>query len=225
MERKLKEIARNLDLPLSTLKRWIRQGRIPIQENGDRGIFDKTVLQEWAARHDLCLSPDRAAACPRVDTRTETLQAAMRGGRVFFGTGGNDVDAVLDSAVRVIPGLTDEIRLTLFNRLVERERLTSTGIGKGVAIPHPRTPIMDETDSARITTCFLEHPVDFGAVDDRPVFVLFLLMSPTVKMHLHLLSRLAFCVRNDEFVNFLRRLPDPEDLFLKIADFEKALEE
>ena len=225
MQRKLTEIAHGLDLPLSTLNRWIRQGRIPVQKSGDNGSFDETVLKEWASRHNLCFSPDRDRACSRIAPRPETLSSAMRNGRVFRNITGDHVEAVLSAAAGVIPGLSEQTRRELYDRLLERERLTSTGIGKGVAIPHPRTPIIRETETAAITTCFLEHPIEFGAVDDQPVFILFVLLSPSVKVHLHLLSRLAFCVRDDAFVDFLRTIPQPDDLLMKIAEFEKRLED
>jgi len=225
MELKLTEIAKSLDLPLSTLNRWIRQGRIPVQRSGDNGIFKEAVLQKWASRHHLRFSLNRERTSTRIDIRSETLISAMQRGQVFYGIPGNDVETVLNSAVGVIPGLSPDIRQELHRRLMDRERLTSTGIGNGVAIPHPRSPIMDETADAVITTCFLEHAIDFGAVDDKPVFILFILMSPSVKIHLHLLSRLAFCVRDRGFVDFLRTLPEPGDLFTKIAEFESRLED
>ncbi|MBU4257854.1 MAG: PTS sugar transporter subunit IIA, partial [Desulfobacteraceae bacterium] len=75
-----------------------------------------------------------------------------------------------------------------------------------------------------ITTCFLEKSIDFEAVDDKPVFVMFMLLSTSIKNHLHLLSRLAFCVRDNSFVEFLRTYPDSSSLLSKIADFENLLE-
>ena len=108
--------------------------------------------------------------------------------------------------------------------MIEREHLTSTGIGKGVAIPHSHDPLPDTFEKPAITTCFLEKPVDFNAVDDRLVFVMFVLLSPTIKIHLHLLSRLSFCVRDNAFVEFLKTSPDSLTYFSKIAEFEKQLD-
>jgi nitrogen PTS system EIIA component len=60
-------------------------------------------------------------------------------------------------------------------------------------------------------------------VDGLPVFVLFILLSPSVKIHLHLLSRLAFCVRDASFVDFLKQVPSPEELLEKVKNLENAL--
>jgi PTS system nitrogen regulatory IIA component len=70
----------------------------------------------------------------------------------------------------------------------------------------------------------LEHPIDFAAVDDQPVFIMFILISPSVKIHLHLLSRLSYCLRNQEFIGFLKQVPDP-DLFLsRMSELEQLMD-
>jgi PTS system nitrogen regulatory IIA component len=154
----------------------------------------------------------------------ENLLSAMKRGGVLYDTKGDDVETALESAVENMPVLSKTSKKELYQLLLERERLTSTGIGKGVAIPHPRDPLSDVLKSPVISTCFLEKPIDFGAVDDRPVFVMFILLSQSIKMHLHLLSRFSFCVRDNSFVEFLKTSPDEASFFAKIADFEKQLD-
>ncbi|MBW2321559.1 MAG: PTS sugar transporter subunit IIA [Deltaproteobacteria bacterium] len=134
----------------------------------------------------------------------ENLLSAMKRGGVLYDIKGDDVETALKSAVGNMPVLSKTSKKELYQLLLERERLTSTGIGKGVAIPHPRDPL--------------------GAVDDRPVFVMFILLSQSIKMHLHLLSRFSFCVRDNSFVEFLKTSPDEASFFAKIADFEKQLD-
>lgn len=76
-----------------------------------------------------------------------------------------------------------------------------------------------------IVTCFPQKPIDYNAIDARPVFVLFLLLSTSVKIHLHLLSKLAFCIRDDEFVRFLQGMPAAERLFSEINELERKLDQ
>ena len=76
--------------------------------------------------------------------------------------------------------------------ILAREALGSTGIGDGIAIPRVRNPIVLHLSRPIVTLCFLERPVDFGALDGQPVTTLFTLISPTVRAHLHLLSRLSY---------------------------------
>lgn len=224
MELTINEVARCLDLPLSTVKRWIRQGRIPVYRSGNDCTFKASVLKKWADTHNLSFSLPEEGKTQQEETGAENLLSATKKGGVFYGIKGEDVKTVLKSAVNKIPVLPTDAKEELYERLVERENLTSTGIGKGVAIPHPRTPLSDGMKTSVIITCFLEKPINFGAVDDKPVFIMFILLSPSIKDHLHLLSRLAFCLRDDSFVNFLKTSPDSDAFFKKIADFEKQLD-
>lgn len=219
------QIARGLNLPVTTVDRWIRQGHIPAQKSGQEITFDAAALEKWAATHHLPFSiPDMDKPKKPTKNAPGSLLEAMQQGGVFYRVAGHDIATALASAVALVPGLSDRARQTLYDTLLEREKMTSTGIGKGVAIPHPRAPLTDEDEPPRITTCFLEQPIDYHAIDDMPVFALFLLLSPSVSVHLHLLSRLAFCIRDRPFIDFLRPAPTADALFDKIAAFEKDLD-
>jgi len=233
MKLTIDDVARSLDLPLSTVERWIRQGRIPIKRSGHTYTFDRATLERWAKSHNLAFSVQNVVAAPEADLSGvsdsvhggETLLSAMKRGEVLYGIHGNTVDEVLAAAVTAMGVFPSEVKTELLGRLLERERLTSTGIGKGVAIPHPRTPLSDEIDRSVIVTSFLDRPIDYLAVDNRPVFVLFFLLSPTPRQHLQILSRLSFCVRDDGFVNFLKSIPDREAFLARIEAFEMALDQ
>ena len=97
-------------------------------------------------------------------------------------------------------------------------------MGRGIAIPHPRSPLSETLDHSLITTCFLDEPIDFHAVDDKPVFVMFILVSASTKMHLHLLSRLSFCVRDGAFFKFLETYPNSVELFSRVKGIENQFE-
>jgi PTS system nitrogen regulatory IIA component len=62
------------------------------------------------------------------------------------------------------------------------------------------------------TLCFLEHPIEFGALDGQPVHTLFTIVSPTIKAHLHLLSRLAFALRQPAFAEVIARQGSREEI-------------
>ncbi len=96
--------------------------------------------------------------------------------------------------------LPEEVdRKFLLSVILARESLGSTGFGRGIAIPHVRNPIVLHIPRPMITLCFLETPIEFGAIDGQPVHTLFTLISPTVQAHLHLLSRLTYGLRQAQF--------------------------
>lgn len=229
MKLTIDEISQCLNLPVKKIERWISQGRIPVKQDGRACIFNETALGKWASTHHLPFRlPDEGSGkenTPASPPNTEVLLSAMKRGGVFYDVEGNDADSVLEAATMRIPDFPEASKQQLFRRLQERERLMSTGIGKGVAIPHPRTPLEETGNESLLATFFLRDAVDFGSIDDKPVFVLFLLLSPTTKEHLNLLSRLAFCVRDNGFVSFLKTAPDAAELFSKIALFEQQLDQ
>ena len=95
--------------------------------------------------------------------------------------------------------------------LFARERLGSTGLGDGVALPHTRS-----SDVARATGAFLRvhPPVDFDAPDDKPVDLLFGLMVPeeSTDEHLQILARLAEIFSDPGLRNRLRKSGDPAEV-------------
>ncbi|HTP58236.1 MAG TPA: PTS sugar transporter subunit IIA, partial [Spirochaetia bacterium] len=110
------------------------------------------------------------------------------------------------SKAEVLQAVVDLMRLPdevdkefLLSVILARESLGSTGFGGGIAIPHVRNPIVLHIPRPSITLCFLEKPVEFGAIDGLPVHTLFTLVSPTVRAHLHLLSRLTYGLRLAQF--------------------------
>ena len=98
------------------------------------------------------------------------------------------------------PGLAkDEILAAV----IDRENMMTTAVGRGIAIPHPRNPLVSTVWDARVSLCFLKNPVDFGALDGKPVHALFLLLSENPRRHLEVLSKISFLCRLPEFLGLL----------------------
>lgn len=229
MKLELSDVARSLNLPVNTVERWIRQGRIPVRKTGTVCIFKKAVLEKWAEKHEIHFRPPvrTAGDASKNDTGPETnadsLVAALKRGGVHTITG-SDTEEIFRAAIKKFDDFSEKEKEILYQKLIEREKLTSTGIGKGVAIPHPRTPLESEKGLPVIATFFLEKEIDFNAIDDRPVNTMFLIVCPSVKTHLHLLSLLSFCIRDDDFVSFLNTRPQPAAFYKKAGELENYLE-
>jgi PTS system nitrogen regulatory IIA component len=116
-------------------------------------------------------------------------------------------------------------RESLAQLLMAREALGSTAIGEGIAIPHVRRPILFNTSTPSISLCFIEKPIDFTAFDGQPVFAIFLIISPTARLHLHLLSRLSFALHDSRFKASLARRAAPEDILAELERVERSIEE
>jgi PTS system nitrogen regulatory IIA component len=109
--------------------------------------------------------------------------------------------------------------------LLSRENVCSTAMGGGVAIPHPRNPIVLHVVQPSITLCFLEHPVEFGAMDGQPVQALFTLVSPMVRHHLQLLSRLSFALHDAGFKSVITNPGTREVILGEARRLDRMLDE
>jgi len=103
-----------------------------------------------------------------------------------------------------LPGFTNG---EIFDSLVGRERLGSTGLGKGVALPHGRMSGLDAPVAALLT---LEQGIDYDAIDNQPVDMLFALLVPeeSTEEHLKILAQLAEMFSNADFCSQLRKNRD-----------------
>lgn len=100
----------------------------------------------------------------------------------------------------------------LKERVVAREKLLSTGVGNGIAIPHPRDPIPTLNAPAVIVFGKSDTGIDFGAIDGAPVHLFFLLVSKDIQMHLHVMGRLAHMLQHDSVNTALKKVESPADV-------------
>jgi PTS system nitrogen regulatory IIA component len=195
----VKDVAGLLNISEKTVYRWIDERKLPGYRLSGQYRFNRAELLEWATANRINVSP-RIFEEPESKSRPlPELSDAVEAGGVYYRLAGANKPAALRNVVEVLR-LPDQVdREFLLQVLLAREALESTAIGDGIAIPHVRNPIVLHVPQPMVTLCFLERPVDFGALDGLPVHALFTLISPTVKAHLHLLSRLAFALRNADF--------------------------
>jgi nitrogen PTS system EIIA component len=225
MQLSLFELAECMKMDRGIVERWIRQGRIPVKRKGDVCIFSQDALEKWAAAHNVRIVMPGSENVALIEEKPAGLFTAITRGGVHYDLPGVSVSEVLRAGADRLEGIAaKEVRDLIYAKLLEREQMMSTGIGRGVAVPHPRTPI-GEGIKPQIAACFLQNPVDFQSVDKKPVNVLFILIAPSAKQHLHLLSRISFCLRDASFLKILENRPDKDVFLSKIAAFEKQLDQ
>ena len=113
--------------------------------------------------------------------------------------------------------ITQEHERTIFEVLLARERLGTTGVGAGVAIPHGKLPGLDRIFGV---CARLDSPVDFESVDDQPVDLLFLLLAPESAGadHLKALARVSRLLRDKETCDKLRGAETAEVLYFLLTE-------
>lgn len=222
MKMSVKEAAAVLSVSEKTIYRWIKSGSIPYYRINEQIRFNRAELLEWATAQRIQVSPAIFAE-EEGDSALPSLEEALKAGGIAYRVGGSDSASILRSIVDLLK-LPEEVdRDYLYEVLMARESLGSTGIGDGIAIPHVRNPVVLNVSRPTVTLCFLEHPIDFGAIDGRPVDTMFAIISPSVKAHLHLISRLAYILRDGEFRESLRARAGREELMGRLAAAEAAI--
>ena len=109
----------------------------------------------------------------------------------------------------------------IFEKLLQRERLGSTGVGHGVAIPHGK---LAELDRIHGVIALLDKPVNFDAMDDQPVDIVFLLLAPegAGADHLKALARIARVLRNEETLAKLRAATECDEIRAVLCDLQES---
>jgi len=216
MQLTVRDVAGLLEVSEKTVYRWIDDGKLPGYRISGQYRFNRAELLAWATASKLQVSSGMLLEPESAETSMPSLDEAVQAGGIHYRVSGNDPASCLRNVVAMLP-LPEEVdREFLFQAISARETLASTGIGGGVAIPHLRNPIVLHLPRPMVSVCFLEKCVDFDALDGEPVSVLFTLISPSVKAHLHLSSRLAFGLRDPDFSNLIRNQAGREELLTGI---------
>jgi nitrogen PTS system EIIA component len=223
MQLGVREAASVLAVSEKTIYRWIKDGVLPAYRINEQYRFNKAELLEWATARKIQVSPDIFTEPQTPASQVPSLASALQVGGVFYRVGGSDKTSVLASVVEVMP-LPEEVdRKFLLQVLLARESLGSTGIGEGLAIPHVRNPIVLHIPRPMVSLCFLDKPVDSGAIDGKSVHTLFAIVSPTVRAHLHILSRLMYLLRADSFRRLLTEQGTRQQILEEAARLEQEL--
>jgi PTS system nitrogen regulatory IIA component len=193
----IRDAARYLAVPEDTLYRWIRDGEIPFTRINDQYRLSSDDLLEWATARGINVHVDILQHAHQ-DIAPSFVDALRSGGAHRY-DGPSDRNSILAALVQELPFEEESDRSALLELLIAREGLGSTGIGQGIAIPHARAPVVLQGAEPSIALWYLEHSVDFGAQDQVAVDTVFFMMTPTPRVHLQLLSRLASALHDREF--------------------------
>jgi mannitol/fructose-specific phosphotransferase system IIA component (Ntr-type) len=134
-------------------------------------------------------------------------------------------EAVLEELVNAIPEMArqPDARATLLRALHEREQLHSTGIGDGVALPHARNALVGIVDHAVVVVGRHPQGIPYGAIDDAPAKLFFLLIAPNVTQHLAILARISRLLRDAKLRQNLLTADKPEKVMSLIREAEAKM--
>ncbi len=118
----------------------------------------------------------------------------------------------MTAALQAAGGFGGDQFESIVEAVLKREELGSTGIGRGVAVPHTKHPTVEKLCGAVAVS---EQGVEFDSLDGEKVHLLFLLVSPPDRPgdHLRALENISRQLRDDSFCNFLKQSKTPDDIW------------
>ena len=152
-----------------------------------------------------------------------TIAQLIKRGGIFYDVPGDSKKEIMSNLIKSLHKntLPPTKHDALLQAVMEREALISTGIDNGIALPHPRTPMLCEEEGPFVTIAFPSKPMEWGAPDNNPVHTLFLIVSASPKQHLNALTKINFlCMDNNLFQLISSRVPR-EQILLAIEETEK----
>ena len=224
MQLNVREVSKLLKVSEKKVYDWIKRGILRADRVNDQYRLHRSDLLERISSREIDIPAEIFAAplSPRVPAAR--LVDALRRGGIFYALQGGDKPTVFRAIVNSLTLPPGSDRESLAQLLMTREALGSTAIGEGIAIPHVRRPILFNTSAPSVSLCFVEKPLDFSAFDGQPVFAIFLLICPTARMHLQLLSRLSFALHDSRFKAALARRAAPEDILAELERVERSID-
>lgn len=220
MKLKIKDVADMLQVSEKTVYRWVKEKKIPCYRIHHQYRFSLAEINEWVLSNKIELSAnlmDRKLA-----RRPTNFTDLLKRGGIHSGISGTTIAEVLCNAIDRIPKPTGIDAEEITSALLSREQMMSTAIGHGIAIPHPRNPIVTNIEDASVSICFLEQPVDFGALDGKPVHTLFVLLTFSPRRHLEVLSKISYLCQMEEFRTMLEKRAPQQELLDFIREKELA---
>lgn len=219
---KVIDLAAAVGVDEKTVLNWIKNKGLPAHKKDDRYQVNRVDLLEWATNNGITIPPEIFAASDDSPDRPLVSEALLQGG-IFYDLPGDTPETALREVVsrlKLPPCLDPEF---LLQTLLAREALGSTAFGNGIAIPHVRNPIVGQTSESAISLCFLRNSIDFDAIDGQPVAILFTLVTPNVKAHLHLLAKLAFLLHDQGIQELLHRPGTEAEIMTAVRALEETI--
>ncbi len=208
MQLTFRDMERVFEVNEKTLYQWLNVRGMPAVKANDQYYFNSVEVLEWALKNRMALTPGALALSERLHHTEDVFTEALERGGVHFGLSGRTSAEVLSRVIELLPLPEHVARGPLTEMLLSREQNGTTGVGDGIAIPHVKHPVVLAGMEPVLGLFFLDDAVDFNALDGQAVHTLFVILTPSFKGHLSLLSRLAFCLQDDHLRSVLARPRD-----------------
>ena len=155
------------------------------------------------------------------DIKNDSLAQLITRGGIYYNVNGNDRAEFMSDFIGRLTALPPEKKQALFQAVMEREAIMSTGMEKGIALPHPRTPMLEDGEEPFAAIAFPLSPLNWDTPDNSKVHTVFLIVSKSPKQHLGVLSGVNVLCRDEKFFALLSKQAEKEKIIALIEETEK----
>jgi PTS system nitrogen regulatory IIA component len=238
MDLKLKDVAELLNVSETTVRRWLSDGKIPAYRLNHQYRFSRIEIENWMMECKLQQQPEEKTLFStrekQIYPTTEkneparsgmnqfSLYRAIHRGGVYSDIEGNDKETIIRGAMEVVAPKFKSDADVLSELLLDREKLQPTALNGGLAVPHSRE-CLQRIPFDLVTVVFPKEPIEYGAMDGKPVHSLFFLFASGDKIHLQLLAKIAHFSSDPEAVEFLSKRPDKSVFLEFVRNWELGL--
>lgn len=222
MDLTIDDVAELLCLSETTVERWAKEGKIPSYTLSNEVRFDREEIDSWLLGNHSSTLFDGKEPSVKGGIQQYSLTRALNRGGIYQNVPGNDKESLIKNSAELISLKIPFDPTAMTELLLERERLMSTALNNGLAVPHTRESLLDSSYDA-IALVFPKEPVDFAALDKKPVHALFFLFACDDRRHLNLLAKIAHFSRDEKNSQFLKERPNKQELLSTIQKWESTL--
>ena len=151
------------------------------------------------------------------------LASLVERGGVYRNVSGENPKDLIAAVINCLPPVPSLDPRELYREILEREALVSTGIGRGIAVPHPRNPMLDSAPF--VAVIFPTQPLDWNTPDGNKVHTVFLIVSSSIKQHLNTLSEINFLCQQEKFYSLIKERASEEAIIAGIREAETIWKE
>lgn len=201
----IKEAAKYLKMNEHLVCRLVEAGKIPAVKTGSHWRLDKNEVNDWLGSQMGELPAEDLIHLEK-DHKQVVIKIAplLKKENVIFEIMPTSTKVqVLQNLVGVLAKnykLNKKDEEKLFHAVIDRERMCSTAIGEGIAIPHPRTAVIKQTKKPILILGVCRQGIDLESLDGRLTTLIFLICAPRDDIHLKLMARLSRLLKDRRFV-------------------------
>jgi nitrogen PTS system EIIA component len=233
MDLTIEEVADLLKVSQTAVEKWLEDKKIPSYQIKGEHRFSRSEIEAWMmnqnAVQDSFLSQEKKMPLQgdemkrvlhSVGMQKYCLYRAIHRGLVIKDIKATDKQEVICQATKQIADHLNLDHEVITELLLDREKMMPTALNHGIGVPHTRDFLLSQPFDV-VSVVFLEKPIDYGALDGKPVDILFFIFSCGDKRHLQILAKIAHIASSEKAREFLRSSPSKESLLDFVKDWEE----